>query len=148
MATRGRCGGNASAGCAQTVCCGSGASPRTVRPETLCPIPGASPPAGGLLERVEGCGAWLVPGGPGIQAGTAASDARKAAGPLWPGMARGRPGACRAPAQRRVLAVRVDGSQLSQRRKGDPGKVELASLLRPRTTMTLKWIAQPLKIGA
>ena len=28
-----------------------------------------------------------------------------------------------------------------------PGKVDLASLLRARTTMTLKWIAQRLKMG-
>ena len=39
-------------------------------------------------------------------------------------------------------------AELSRRRKGDPGKVEVASLLRARTTMTLKWIAQRLKMGA
>ncbi len=38
--------------------------------------------------------------------------------------------------------------ELSRRRKGDPGKVELASLLRAHTTMTLKWIAQRLQMGA
>ena len=38
-------------------------------------------------------------------------------------------------------------SELSSRRKGDPEKVEIASQLRTRTTMTLKWIAQRLKIG-
>jgi putative transposase len=39
-------------------------------------------------------------------------------------------------------------AELSQRRKGDPEKVELASQLRARTTMTLKWIAQRLEMGA
>lgn len=34
------------------------------------------------------------------------------------------------------------------RRKGDPEKVELAWRLRRETTMTLKWIAQRLKLGA
>jgi hypothetical protein len=37
---------------------------------------------------------------------------------------------------------------LGHRRKGDPEKVEIASQLRARTTMTLKWIAQRLKMGA
>jgi hypothetical protein len=35
----------------------------------------------------------------------------------------------------------------SQRRKGDLEKVEIASQLRAHTTMTLKWIAQRLKMG-
>ena len=39
-------------------------------------------------------------------------------------------------------------AELSRRRKGDPQKVEIASQLRARTTMTLKWIAQRLKMGA
>jgi hypothetical protein len=34
------------------------------------------------------------------------------------------------------------------RRKGDPEKVQMASELRAQTTMTLKWIAQWLKMGA
>ena len=39
-------------------------------------------------------------------------------------------------------------ADLGRRRKGDPEKVEIASRLRARTTMTLKWIAQRLKMGA
>lgn len=39
-------------------------------------------------------------------------------------------------------------AELGRRRKGDPEKVEIASQLRARTTMTLKWIAQRLKMGA
>jgi REP element-mobilizing transposase RayT len=39
-------------------------------------------------------------------------------------------------------------AELARRRKGDPEKVELAWQLRCRTTMTLKWIAQRLKMGA
>ncbi len=39
-------------------------------------------------------------------------------------------------------------AELGRRRKGDPGKVELAGLLRAHTTMTLKWIAQRLQMGA
>src|SRR5579859_2157648 len=38
--------------------------------------------------------------------------------------------------------------ELGRRRKGDPEKVEMASQLRAQTTMTLKWIAQRLKMGA
>jgi len=34
------------------------------------------------------------------------------------------------------------------RRKGDPEKVEIASQLRAGTTLTLKWIAQRLNMGA
>jgi REP element-mobilizing transposase RayT len=37
--------------------------------------------------------------------------------------------------------------ELSRRRKGDPEKVRMASQLREQTTMTLKWIAQRLKMG-
>jgi hypothetical protein len=37
---------------------------------------------------------------------------------------------------------------LDMRRKGDPEKVEIAWELRRQTTMTLKWIAQRLKMGA
>jgi hypothetical protein len=37
--------------------------------------------------------------------------------------------------------------ELSRRRKGDPEKVEVAALLRARTTMTLKRIARRLKMG-
>ncbi len=57
-----------------------------------------------------------------------------------------------------VHAERVLGEELSRRgwsepdlgrrRKGDPEKVEIAAQLRARTTMTLKWIAQRLKMGA
>ena len=36
---------------------------------------------------------------------------------------------------------------LASRRKGDPGKVRLASELRVRTTMPLTWIAQRLNLG-
>ena len=39
-------------------------------------------------------------------------------------------------------------ADLNLRRKGDPQKVEVASALRARTTMTLKWIAQRLNMGA
>ena len=38
-------------------------------------------------------------------------------------------------------------AELGRRRKGDPDKVEIASQLRARTTMTLKWIAHRLKMG-
>lgn len=52
----------------------------------------------------------------------------------------------------RVLAAQLSRrgwseSQLIARRKGDPEKVEIASPLRARTPMTLKWIAQRLKMG-
>jgi len=57
-----------------------------------------------------------------------------------------------------VHAERVLKEQLRQRgwtqaeldccRKGDPEKVEIASQLRAGTTMTLKWIAQRLNMGA
>lgn len=39
-------------------------------------------------------------------------------------------------------------AELGRRRKGDPEKVAIAGELRARTTMTLKWIAQRLKMGA
>ena len=39
-------------------------------------------------------------------------------------------------------------AELDARRKGDPEKVELAWRLRQETTMTLKWIAHRLKMGA
>jgi REP-associated tyrosine transposase len=39
-------------------------------------------------------------------------------------------------------------AELIQRRKGDPEKVQIAWQLRGRTTMTLKWIAQWLRMGA
>lgn len=38
--------------------------------------------------------------------------------------------------------------ELSQRRKGDTGKVKLARQLRAETTMTLNWIAQRLHMGS
>src|ERR1043165_1993420 len=38
-------------------------------------------------------------------------------------------------------------AELSCRRKGDPQKVQMAGQLRAQTTMTLKWIAQRLKMG-
>ncbi len=52
----------------------------------------------------------------------------------------------------RVLAeeLRILGwneSELSRRRKGDPGKVRIAKRLRRETTMTLEWIAQRLLMG-
>ena len=37
---------------------------------------------------------------------------------------------------------------LAERRKGDPGKVELARRLRQETTMTLRWIANRLEMGS
>jgi len=39
-------------------------------------------------------------------------------------------------------------SELAQRRKGDPSKVRIALRLRRETTMTLKWIAGRLQMGA
>jgi len=39
-------------------------------------------------------------------------------------------------------------SDLAQRRKGDPEKVQIARRVRQESTMTLKWIAQRLKMGA
>jgi hypothetical protein len=39
-------------------------------------------------------------------------------------------------------------AECERRRKGDPDKVEIAGELRARTTMTLKWIAQRLGMGA
>ncbi|HWW02128.1 MAG TPA: hypothetical protein VNZ64_20680 [Candidatus Acidoferrum sp.] len=39
-------------------------------------------------------------------------------------------------------------AELNCRRKGDPEKVEIACQLRARTTMTLKWIARRLNMGA
>ena len=41
----------------------------------------------------------------------------------------------------------TDGD-LERRRKGDPEKVALAWRLRRETTMTLKWVAQRLRMGA
>jgi len=38
-------------------------------------------------------------------------------------------------------------AELDRRRKGDPEKIEIASQLRARTTMPLKWIAHRLKMG-
>ena len=38
-------------------------------------------------------------------------------------------------------------SDLAAKRKGEPGKVEVARRLRAETTMTLNWIAQRLHIG-
>jgi hypothetical protein len=38
-------------------------------------------------------------------------------------------------------------SELSRRRKGDPGKLRVALRLRQETTMTLEWIAQRLQMG-
>ena len=37
---------------------------------------------------------------------------------------------------------------LARRRKGDPGKVLMALRLREETTMTLKWVADALHMGA
>ena len=42
---------------------------------------------------------------------------------------------------------RLSEGELNKRRKGDAQKVELAWQLRCQTTMTLKWIAQRLKMG-
>ena len=38
-------------------------------------------------------------------------------------------------------------ADLGRRRKGEPGKVELARELRSRTTMSLGWIAERLRMG-
>ncbi|HEY3856824.1 MAG TPA: transposase [Verrucomicrobiae bacterium] len=38
-------------------------------------------------------------------------------------------------------------AELEARRKGDPAKVDLAAELRRQTTMTLRWIAQRLRMG-
>lgn len=38
-------------------------------------------------------------------------------------------------------------TDLTQRRKGDPGKVRIARRLRQETTMTLAWIARRLRMG-
>jgi hypothetical protein len=38
--------------------------------------------------------------------------------------------------------------ELSRRRKGDKGKVQLARLLRAETTMSLRWIAVRLQMGS
>jgi hypothetical protein len=38
-------------------------------------------------------------------------------------------------------------ADLTKRRKGDMGKLEMALRLRRQTTMTLKWIAERLKMG-
>jgi len=38
-------------------------------------------------------------------------------------------------------------AELARRRKGDPEKIQLAWRLRRESTMTLKWIAQRLKLG-
>ena|SRR5579884_327241 len=43
--------------------------------------------------------------------------------------------------------LRWQQSELTTRRKGDPKKVRIARRLRKETTMTLKWIAQRLKMG-
>jgi putative transposase len=42
----------------------------------------------------------------------------------------------------------VTHDELSQRRKGDRAKVEIAMRLRAETAMTLKWIAQRLQMGS
>lgn len=44
--------------------------------------------------------------------------------------------------------MRWQRTDLAKRAKGDPGKVRLAKQLRQETTMTLKWIAQHLEMGA
>jgi hypothetical protein len=38
--------------------------------------------------------------------------------------------------------------ELSHRRKGDQGKVQLARRLRAETTMSLRWIADRLQMGS
>lgn len=54
---------------------------------------------------------------------------------------------------RGIIAVELQrlgwtAAELSQRPKGDPGKIGLARQLRTETTMTLKWIATELQMGA
>jgi len=42
----------------------------------------------------------------------------------------------------------IVAAELQRRRKGDPGKIRIAGRLRAETTMTLKWIAAELQMGA
>jgi len=46
-----------------------------------------------------------------------------------------------------IIGNYFGGNQLSERRKGDKGKVELARQLRAETTMTFAWIAGWLQMG-
>lgn len=53
----------------------------------------------------------------------------------------------------RLVAARLQrlgwsGQDLEPRRKGDPGKVELARELRSPTTMPLAWVAPRLRMGS
>lgn len=53
---------------------------------------------------------------------------------------------------RRIVALELRRlgwrpSELKQRRKADPGKVQMALRLRRETTMTLKWVAEELHMG-
>ena len=50
--------------------------------------------------------------------------------------------------ERRVVALGWTEAGLSQRAKGDRGKVALARRLRAETTMTLAWIARRLQMGS
>lgn len=54
---------------------------------------------------------------------------------------------------RRIIAsalkrLRWARGELARRRKSDPRKVKLAMKLREETTMTLKWVAEELHMGA
>jgi hypothetical protein len=54
---------------------------------------------------------------------------------------------------RRIVAVELKRlrwapEELKRRRKGDPKKVRIARRLRAETTMTLKWVAAELHMGA
>ena len=42
----------------------------------------------------------------------------------------------------------MNRGELAHRRKGDPGKIQIARRLRAETTMMLAWIARNLSMGA
>ena len=49
--------------------------------------------------------------------------------------------------QAELRRLKWSAASLAQRRKGDPGKVQVARRLRTETTMTLSWIADRLQMG-
>jgi hypothetical protein len=46
-----------------------------------------------------------------------------------------------------VKRLKWNHGELKARRKGDPGKVQVAKRLRAETTMTMRWIAKELNMG-
>jgi hypothetical protein len=50
--------------------------------------------------------------------------------------------------QKELKRLRWTERELRRRRKGDRGKVQIAARLRRETTMTLRWIAERLQMGA